>query len=149
MAWLNFTLVVLVGLHLALNWDWLAAVLKRRRPERPALTEATGESPGANSRRHSMAFVKLFERGLVVFFAAVLSAGFVYLAMAAMLRLPEARTKMQSTPGMAAPSTVPRSQLAPQPRPASWPHGAEQFMGTLGVVIFTMIIGRYIFRLGL
>ena len=34
---LNFIVVVLVGLHLALNWDWEMAALRRRRPERPGL----------------------------------------------------------------------------------------------------------------
>src|SRR6185369_4058799 len=35
-GWLNLALVVLVGLHLALNWTWLIAALRRHRPERPA-----------------------------------------------------------------------------------------------------------------
>ena len=42
---LNVALVVLVGLHLALNWDWMIAALRRRRPERPGLAivrNATG-----------------------------------------------------------------------------------------------------------
>ncbi|HXT39304.1 MAG TPA: DUF4405 domain-containing protein [Candidatus Angelobacter sp.] len=36
-GWLNVALVVLVGLHLGLNWDWLIAALRRRRPVRPGL----------------------------------------------------------------------------------------------------------------
>jgi hypothetical protein len=34
---LNFVLVVLVGLHLALNWDWILAALRRRQTTRPGL----------------------------------------------------------------------------------------------------------------
>jgi hypothetical protein len=35
-GYLNFIVLVLVGLHLALNWDWLVTTLRRRRPETPA-----------------------------------------------------------------------------------------------------------------
>ena len=34
-GWLNFVLVVFVGLHLALNWDWILAALRHKRPRRP------------------------------------------------------------------------------------------------------------------
>jgi hypothetical protein len=44
-GWLNFTALVLVGLHLSLNWDWLMGVFTRRRRERPAL--AADSLPGA------------------------------------------------------------------------------------------------------
>jgi hypothetical protein len=144
-GWLNFALVVVVGLHLALNWDWMLAVFRRRRPERPALTEATRQSAGSNTRRQSV-IMKLLGRGFAVFLATMLSAGFVYLAMAAMIRLPQNREEMQQTHLAAAPAVVPRSQLAPQPRPVALPHGIEQLMVTVGVVVFVVIIGRYVFR---
>jgi|ERR1051326_524463 cytochrome b561 len=36
---LNFILVVLVGLHLALNWDWIVAALRRWQTKRPGLVQ--------------------------------------------------------------------------------------------------------------
>ena len=46
-GWLNFSLVVLVGLHLALNWDWLLAAL--RRWVLPARGNPTQTRPGLDS----------------------------------------------------------------------------------------------------
>src|SRR5262245_18031939 len=43
-GWLNFVLVVFVGLHLALNWDWVLAALRRRRPGSDVVI-AGGRSP--------------------------------------------------------------------------------------------------------
>src|SRR6185436_12537047 len=49
-GWLNVPLVVLVGLHLALNWDWMIAALRRRRPERPALATERSAAVSQTSR---------------------------------------------------------------------------------------------------
>jgi len=48
-GWLNVALVVAVGLHLALNWDWIIAALRRRRPERPALATESVPDQSAKS----------------------------------------------------------------------------------------------------
>ena len=71
-GWLNFIVVVLVGLHLALNWDWTIAALRRRRPERPGLVGVPSRNVAAPSGR-----------GMVVLLVASLVAGIVYFAMRA------------------------------------------------------------------
>jgi hypothetical protein len=58
----NFVLVVFVGLHLALNWDWIIAALRRRRPERPALTSTPCGNAINHSKRRSRCFAGLLLR---------------------------------------------------------------------------------------
>ena len=50
-GWLNFSLVVAVALHVALNWDWIVAVLRRRAVERPALAEMPRRTDAVSPRR--------------------------------------------------------------------------------------------------
>ena len=129
-GWLNFIVVVLVGLHLALNWDWTIAALRRRRPERPGLVGAPSRNLAAPSGR-----------GMVVLLVASLAAGIVYFAMRATLPSEE-RERMQNERAVAATPVEARPPV-PQPRPVELPHGVEQLLVTSSVLALTVVIGRY------
>ena len=147
-GWLNFTLVVLVGLHLALNWDWMVAALRRRRPERPGLAGALPRNATTPLGRQRFNFAHLLGRGLAVLLIASLAAGVVYFAMWATM-LPEEATRMRQTERDVSVTTVEPRPFVPQPRPASLPHGFEQLLVTSTALVLVVIIGRYVFRLRL
>lgn len=141
-GWLNFVLVVFVGLHLALNWDWILAALRRNRPRRPG-------SDVVMTGRRSSALVKYFVRGFVSFLAALLAAGVTYFAISATLP-PGKRAKLQNQPAIAATSDrSQKSKLAPAPRAADVLDGLFGFAITVSVALLVAIIGRYVFRLRL
>jgi hypothetical protein len=147
-GWLNFALVVLVGLHLALNWDWMVAALRRRRPERPGLAGALPRNAAAPLGRQRLNIANLLGRGLAVFLIASLAAGAVYFAMWATMLPEEPARMMQTERGVTVTEVEPRP-FAPQPRPASLPHGFEQLLVTSTALVLVVIIGRYVFRLRL
>jgi hypothetical protein len=167
-GWLNVALVVLVGLHLALNWDWMIAALRRRRPERPALasgrsaavsqTAAADASRGAVPRR--VGIVSWLGRAMAVLLLALLGASAAYFSMKAML-LPKMRARMERERVVAGGATgrggnqpAPRSTepaknaLAPRNRPFSL-RKAPDLAGTLSLTVFVAVIGRYVLRLRL
>jgi cytochrome b561 len=141
-GWLNFALVTLVGLHLALNWDWTLSALRRLRPERPANASSISE-------RRSLSWAKLLGRSLATILGAFVCAGFVYFSMAPMIRSPKKRLETERARAVATDAIVQRSQLAPQPRSASLPDGLQKLMVTAGIVAFLVVVGRYVFRLRL
>ena len=148
-GWLNFLVVVLVGLHLALNWDWIVAVLRRRRPERPGLVEAPPRNVTSPSGRRRLNFAKSLGRGLAVLLVASLAASIPYFAMWATL-LPDERERMQNGPAVITTAVeAPSKPPAPQTRPASLPHGVEQLLVTSAALVLVVIIGRHVFRLHL
>jgi hypothetical protein len=55
---LNFILVVLVGLHLALNWDWILAALCRWRMMPPGLMETAPRKDAASSSQRAPQFMR-------------------------------------------------------------------------------------------
>src|SRR5579862_2769526 len=69
-SWLNFTLIVLVGVHLAMNWDWVLGAIRRR-------TVPLMRLPGVPG------FV--FRCVMVLIVAGFVAAG-AYAAMAAMVK---------------------------------------------------------------
>jgi len=146
-GWLNFIVVVLVGLHLALNWDWMIAALRRRRTERPGLAGAPPRNTTAPLGRPRGNFANSLGRGLAVLVIASLAAGAMYFTMWATM-IPEEHERRQSERAVAADAVESRS-FVPQPRPASLPHGIEQFLVTSSVLALTVVIGRYVFRLRL
>jgi hypothetical protein len=149
-GWLNFTLVVLVALHLALNWSWLIAAFRRRRPERPALIETPLPNTAAPVGRRPMSVPNLLGRGLVVMLVALLATAAVYYAMEVMVLTPQQRAELKSKRPITATATAAsRSQLAPNPRSADFPDGLPQLCVTILVVLFAAIVGRYVFRLRL
>jgi hypothetical protein len=147
-GWLNFTLVVLVGLHLALNWDWMVAALRRRRPERPGLAGALPRNATAPLGCQRFNFGNLLGRGLAVLLIASLAAGAVYFAMWATMLPEEPARIMQTERGVTVTVVEPRP-FVPQPRPSSLPHGFEQLLVTSTALVLVVIIGRYVFRLRL
>lgn len=141
-GWLNFVLVVFVGLHLALNGDWILAALRRRRPRRP------GSDPVTIGRR-SPTLVKYLGRGFVVLLVASLAAGGTYFAIKATLP-PGKRAGLQNQRVIIAtadPSQ--KDQLAPAPRTAEVLDGLFGFVFTVSVALLVAIIGRYVFHLRL
>jgi cytochrome b561 len=141
-GWLNFVLVVFVGLHLALNWDWLLAAFRRKRPRRPGIDAVT-------TGRHSSSLAKYLGRGIVTFVLALLMAGATYFAIKATLS-PGKRAHLQHQLVITANADpAQKKQLAPAPRAADVPDGVFGFAVTLSVALITAIIGRYVFRLRL
>ena len=146
--WLNFTLVVLVGLHLAINWNWMIAALRRRRPERPALVETPPRGAPLMAGRRPLSVVHLLGRGVVVFLAAAVATAAVYFAMEAIVLNPRQRAELRNQrPITATESAAARSRLAPRPRSASFPGDLPNLTGMIALVLFVAIIGRYVFRL--
>jgi hypothetical protein len=127
-SWLNFTLVVLVGLHLTLNWDWILGVIRRR-------TVPLARLP---------ALLKFFQRGIIVLFAATLVALAAYATMSAMLKptREEKRAAIQ----------IPRVSHAPQLRKGrtqSLHTGLQELDIVILVIIFVVPVGRYVLRIRL
>jgi cytochrome b561 len=141
-GWLNFVLVVFVGLHLALNWDWILAALRRCRPRPPGcVTVMTGD--------RTPAFVKFFGRAFVLLFVAMLAAGAAYFVIKATLP-PGKRSDLQNHRTItAAADYSQKKQLAPGPRTANVSGGVFEFAGILSVTLLVAITGRYVFRLRL
>ena len=148
-GWLNFVVVVLVGLHLALNWDWIAAALRRRRPERPGLAGAPPRSTAEPSGRRRLSFANSLGRGLAVLLIASLAASAVYFLMWA-TQFPEEAERMQKERAVTATAVgSPPNPPVPQSHPVSLPHGVEQFLVTSAALVLVVIIGRYVIRLRL
>ncbi len=150
---LNFVLVVLVGLHLAMNWDWIVAALRRRAPERPPLAGTKSRNvsgtPGRPSRGQ-WPIARPLARGVVVLLIASATAGTIYFLLASLSvseepgRMQDKRTLMPATLAEAGPALI-----GPQRRPASLPQGLEQLTVTTVSLVLIVIIGRYVFRLRL
>jgi len=149
---LNFCLVVLVGLHLALNWDWIVAALRRRRMKRPGLAEsvkvqetrivtmdlaAAGlrHSRGPSSPRKSQ-WLRWLGRATAVLAVTFIIAGGIYFAMAGTTPQPQEQS------GAA-------SEFKPQGRRQSFPDGMRELSVTAATVAIAALAGRYLFRLRL
>jgi cytochrome b561 len=149
-GWLNATLVVLVGLHLAVNWNWMIAALRRRRPARPALADALVADTAAVTGRRFVNWAKLPGRVVAVLLMVTLAATAVYFLMAPLILGPRQRAGLASTPPITATaSTAERAKLAPGPRSASFPQDLPKFAVTTAFVVVLAIVGRYVFRLRL
>jgi cytochrome b561 len=141
-GWLNFVLVVFVGLHLALNWDWMLAALRRKRPRRPG-----GDAVMTGGR--SPMFLKYIGRGFVVLLLALLAAGATYFAIKVTLS-PGKRADLQNQRVITATAEHwQKNQLAPAPRAAHGWDGLFGFAVAISIVLLVAIIGRYVFRLRL
>jgi hypothetical protein len=141
---LNFVLVVLVGLHLALNWDWMVAALRRRRPTRPALVGAPERTATAPETRCSPAIARSTARAGAVMLIASLAAGITYYAFAPTTPAPEQLSRSnQRSPNS------PVEQIAPRPRPPEWLPGLQQLSITTSALALVVLSGRYVFRLRL
>jgi cytochrome b561 len=142
-GWLNFVLVVFVGLHLALNWDWIFAALRRKRPRRPGTNPvlAAGRSP---------TLAQYLGRTFVLVLVASLAAGASYFAIKTTLS-PRKRADLQNQRAVTATADYSqKKQLAPAQRRAGdvW-DGLFGFALSVSVVLLAAIVGRYVFRLRL
>jgi hypothetical protein len=127
-GWLNFTLIVVVGVHLAVNWDLILGTIRRR-----TVPSARVPAPG-----------KIVWRGAIVLFAVCLVAAAAYAAMASMLKPTpsEKRATMQTA------SATPAPPLR-KGRSQSFRGGLRELGTTVLVVVFVAIIGRYVLRVHL
>ena len=127
-SWLNFTLVVLVGVHLALNWNWILGVMRRR-----IVPLARMPAPA-----------KMLWRGAIVLFATCLVAAAGYVTMAAMLK-PTPREIRVTVQTAGANQTPPLHKGRSQ----SFRGGMQELDIAVLVVIFVVIVGRYVLRIHL
>jgi hypothetical protein len=141
-GWLNFVLVVFVGLHLALNWDWILAALIRNRPRRPG-------HDAVMAGRRSPTIAKYLGRGFGSLLLASLAAGATYSAIKATLP-PGKHAALQNQSAITAkPVRLQKDQLAPAPRAADVLDGLFGFATTVSVALLAALIGRFVFRLRL
>lgn len=127
-SWLNFVLIVLVGVHLAMNWDWVLGVMRRRTVRIARLPAVPG----------------FLFRGAMVLLTAGVIATAAYRTMAAMLR-PSVREKA-AVMQVAGESQTPQSRKG---RRQSFRHGMEELDITVLVIIFVGAVGRYVLRIHL
>lgn len=144
-GWLNFALIVAVGLHLGLNWDWLLAMLRQRESPRPALATPTLKTPSSTATQRPQAVVSLW-RGAVVFTAASVAACAVYLAMAPML--PPQETHSQTSVSIQAQNEPPNPPPR-QGRPVSLHTGLGELAQTVLVILVVILTTRYLLRVHL
>lgn len=140
-GWLNFSLVVLVGLHLALNWDWIFAALRRRRTKRPALGDTAPRERAASSPQRAMRLMRWLGRATAVLAVAFIAAGGIYFAMAAMTHRSEAqdeRSKSGASP-----------KFKPQGRQQSFSGGLREISVTAATLATVALVGRWVLRLRL
>jgi len=148
-GWFNLIVVVLVGLHLALNWDWLLAAMRRRAGERPALAGTPIGTAAVPAFRYTVIRNSL-GRGIVVFAVSLLAAFAVYLALAPLEKSgpdrPPRQTERAATSQVAGASAgkIPRRE-----RPASLPGGLRKLIVTVAVMFFAAVVGRFVLRIHL
>jgi cytochrome b561 len=134
---LNFVLVVLVGLHLALNWDWILAALRRWRTKRTGVLDTASRKVTDSSSQRFVQFIRWFGRATAVLAVAFITAGGIYFAMTGITRRQEQRQSRSS------------SEFRPQGRRQSLSDGMRELSVTTATVAIAAIIGRRVFRLRL
>jgi len=140
-GWLNFSLVVLAGLHLALNWDWMIAALRRGRPKRPGLVDTPPREGVAPSARRSLKLMRWFGRATAVLAVAFIAAGGAYFALGGMTKRPppqDARSLSHAPPG-----------FRPHGRQVSLSSGLRELSVTAATLATFVLIGRFVLRLRL
>jgi cytochrome b561 len=169
-GWLNVALVMMVGLHLGLNWDWIIVALGACT--RPLLTRrqtelgSTGVSQASRSAAAdvprtaalcSVGWMRSFGRAVAVLLVAALAAGGSYFAMEAILlqkmraridRAVAAGAIREGNQPMSRATEPARNLLAPRNRPLTM-RKAPDVVGALLLTLFSAVIGRYVFRLRL
>jgi hypothetical protein len=140
-GWLNFVLVVVVGLHLALNWDWMTAAFRRLRPKRPGSAETVPRKGIAPAAMLSFKVTQWLGRTFVVLVVSFVAAGGAYFALVSMTAQPNPRVE-QSMHG-----TTKISR--PRGRPRSVSGGLRELSVTTATVAICIITGRFVLRLRL
>jgi hypothetical protein len=134
-SWLNFTLIVLVGVHLAINWDCILGAIRRR-------TVQLARVPAP---------VKMAWRGAIVLFAASLVAATAYATMSAISKPTPDETRATTMQTASATKTQTQAQT-PQLRKGrtqSFRTGLRELDIDVLIVIFVVIVGRYVLRIHL
>lgn len=135
---LNFILVVLVGLHLALNWDWIVAALRRWRTKQSGLVESAPREVTASSSPHNPRWLRWLGRATAVLAVAFIAASGIYFAMAGMTHRPQGQHESGAVPN-----------FRPQGRRQSFSDGVRELSVTAGAVAIVVVVGRRVFRLRL
>lgn len=140
-GWLNFSLVVLVGLHLALNWDWMLAALRRWLTKRPGSWDTAPRDATASSSHRNLQFTRWLLRATAVLAVAFIAAGGIYFAMAGMRHRQEAQDedgKSGASPG-----------FKPQGRRLSLSGGMRELGVAAATLATVVVVGRWVLRLRL
>ncbi len=127
-SWLNFTLMVVIGIHLAVNWDWILGAIRRRTVPFPRLPAIPGF---------------LFRGAMVLLIAAFVAAA-AYIAMGAMVKPNRAEKSMTIQMTDKSQTFKPR-----QSRPQSFHEGMKELDISVLVIIFFALVGRYVLRIHL
>lgn len=127
-GWLNFTLIVLVGVHLALNWDWVLGAIRRG-------TVPLVRLPGMRG---------FIWQGAMVLLAASFVALGAYATMAAMLK----PTPKEKSAAMQMAAKNQASQLL-KGRSQSFRNGLQELDIAALVILFVAVVGRYVLRIHL
>ena len=127
-SWLNFTLIVLIGLHLAINWDWVLGAIRRRTVQLVRL-------PGVP---------RFLFRGAIVLLAAGIVAASAYATMGAMLKPTLAEKAV-------AKQMAGESQKSPvrKGRAQSFRNGMQELDIAALIIMFVAVVGRYVLRIHL
>ncbi len=147
-------LMFLAGLHLALNWDWVVAVLRGRMRVRPA-AEAREEEPRA-VRPVATVVDTMIRRVAILCIAVGAIGGIAYAFNTAIVASriatpqdPKIRQLIaaEMNPRHADRTNLPR--LVPDPRYPSLSFGLPAFAVTCGIVGVMTLVGRKVLRLRL
>ncbi|HEY6951794.1 MAG TPA: DUF4405 domain-containing protein [Bacteroidota bacterium] len=161
-------IMFLIGLHLALNWDWILAVLRGRFRPRPATSSGeTGSSllPRRRIRRPLRAAAMLLIATVIVALGtygikrSMSSAGFASNDAYAFTRRPEGVGMMILSPdrngreqkvrGMQLPDSVNRSRFFAEAGRPSLIHGYPALIATSIIVVLTLVVGRTVLKIHL
>lgn len=140
---LNKPMLVVVGFHLALNWNWVTAALRRRKPTPPAEAAALSDASPRLSHRTGARMMMLRGLGTCALACVAAVAGYLFFLPAA--KPPTPWTGGQIQPIVLASPGVP----VRDGRPLSFERGFDELELVVGMVLLTMLIGRYGLRLRL
>ncbi len=150
-------LMFLVGLHLALNWDWIVAVLQGRLRARPATVARKEKTRMARSGTAVSARVDvMIRRAAILCIAVGVIGGIAYTLnatlVASRIETPQDPTIRQLIAAEMNPRHVNRTNLArlvPDPRYPSLSFGLPAFATTCVVVGVMTLVGRKVLKLRL
>jgi len=147
----NNILLGVVGLHLALNWNWLVAALQRRRPAPPVDEGAPPKNVTSPLSGRQVGVWRLVLRSLAVLGIAMASALGAYAIFVPIAGPPQDAKVSQHQPSPVGNGTqAPVRELPHQNgRPISLHRGMSELFFVLIVLTATILIGRYGLRLRL
>ena len=146
----NKFLFVILGLHLALNWNWLTAALRRLRPTPPAQQRTSAVSASPLLLPQNSRLQRILVRSFVVFLGFWVSGFVGYVAFIPVAGEQDGQTYAQSSPGLAFFDTPSLQKIPPRNgRPRDLRAGISELRLVLVILAFSAVFGRYVLRLRL